>query len=386
MKSIYLDNGATTFPKPKSVVDAMVNFMTNIGCNPGRGGYNQSVQSGRLVFETREIINSFFNGPGSQNVVFTQNITASLNTIIKGMFKEGWHIITTSMEHNSVIRPLRRAAIAGYIDISIVQCKADGSLDPSDIRRAVKSNTRAVIMTHASNLIGTILPAEEVGQICRELGLFFILDTAQSAGTLDVNYKKLNLDVLAFTGHKGLYGPQGIGGFLISDKAAETTLPLMDGGTGSRSHEDTQPDILPDKYESGTLNTAGIAGLKAGIEFIQNTGMNNIRAHESNLLDIFLNGLKSIEGIEIYGPCGSSRQVSVVSINIGDMDPAELAYTLDSEYGIMTRTGLHCTPLAHKTIGTFPRGTVRFSIGYFNTKEDIEYTLDSLRKIAAEYR
>jgi cysteine desulfurase family protein len=364
------------------VIEAMVDFMQNIGCNPGRGGYEQSLQSGRIVYETRNLINDFFHGPGSDNVIFTQNITASLNTVIKGMFKEGWHVITTSMEHNSVIRPMRRLEADRNINISIVQCSSGGTLNPADIEKVITDKTRAVVMTHASNLTGTILPISEVGSICKKYGLYFILDTAQSAGVIDIDFEKLNLDVLTFTGHKGLMGPQGIGGFIISERAAKVTLPFIEGGTGSQSHMDTQPEMLPDKFESGTLNTVGIAGLRAGIGYINKEGLNNIRQHEDRLLHMLLEGLSSIMGTEIYGPMNPDMQTAVVAFNIKNMDPAELSFILDSEYGIMTRTGLHCTPLAHKTIGTYPRGCVRLSIGYFNSEDDIKYTLDTIQNIA----
>ena len=240
-------------------------------------------------------------------------------------------------------------------------------------------------MTHASNLIGTILPIEDVGDICKEYGLYFIVDTAQTAGTINIDFKKSNIDVLTFTGHKGLLGPQGIGGFIISDRADKITSSFIEGGTGSTSHLEIQPDFLPDKFESGTLNTVGIAGLKAGIEFINNVGIDNIRLHESRLTGIFIDGLMSIKGIDIYGTRDITRQTSTIAINIKDMDPSEAAYILDSEYGIMIRSGMHCTPLAHKTIGTFPRGAVRFSIGYFNTEEEIYYTLDALKKIQMNF-
>jgi len=382
MKKIYLDNAATTFPKPKCVIDAMVDFMTNIGCSPGRGGYENSLQSGRLVFEARNIINGFFNGPGVDNVIFTPNITSSLNIAIKSMFKSGWHIITTSMEHNSVIRPLRRLEIDNNISITIVNCNADGTLDPEELKRAITKDTRAVIMTHASNLIGTIMPIQDIGNICKENGLYFILDTAQTAGVLDIDFKGLNLDFLAFTGHKGLLGPQGTGGFIVSDRANMIMTPFIEGGTGSKSDLDIQPNFLPDKFESGTFNTPGIVGLKAGVEFIKNTGIDNIRNHESILADIFINGLKSINGVDIHGPLDSHKQTSTIAINIKDMDASEVSYILDSKYGIMNRAGMHCTPLGHKTIGTFPKGALRFSIGYFNTENEIEYTLDAINKIS----
>lgn len=383
MKKVYLDNAATTYPKPAAVINAMVDFMTNIGCNPGRGGYEMSLQSGRIVYETRNKLNHMFNGPGTDNVIFTQNITASLNIAMKGMFKNGWHIITTSMEHNSVIRPLRQLESEKGIKTTIVQCSEDGTLDPHDIIKAITKDTKAVVMTHASNLVGTILPISEVGRICKEHGLYFIVDTAQTAGTLDIDFKESNIDILAFTGHKGLLGPQGIGGFLISDRANDITSCCFEGGTGSKSHMDVQPDFLPDKFESGTLNTPGIAGLKAGIDFISKEGIKTIRYHESELTHAFIEGLKSIDGIKIYGPQDSKKQTSTVSINIEDMDPGEISYILDSSYGIMTRSGIHCTPHAHKTIGSFPKGTVRFSIGYFNTREEIDYVLSSLKEISS---
>jgi len=384
LKKIYLDNAATTFPKPKSVIEAMTDFMTNVGCSPGRGGYEQSLQSGRLVYEARNAINNFFNGPGVDNVVFTQNITMSLNTVIRGMFKKGWHIITTSMEHNSVIRPLKSLEACGLIELTIIHCNKEGSFDPEIIKKSITSNTKAVVMTHASNLTGTILPAYETGLICREYGLYFILDTAQTAGSISVDYKALNADVLAFTGHKGLYGPQGIGGFIISDRASEITQPLVQGGTGSKSHEDIQPDFLPDKFESGTLNTVGIVGLKAGIDFINQETLENIRIHENKLTDIFLKRMETIKKVHIYGPKDIKKQTSTIALNIEGMDPSEVSYILDTQYGIMTRSGIHCTPYAHKTIGTFPIGTLRFSIGYLNTEDDIEYACDAMEKISSK--
>lgn len=381
MRKVYLDNAATSFPKPQSVIDAVVSFMTNIGASPGRGGYEQSLESGRIVLEAREIVNALFNGPGSDNVIFTQNITSSLNTVLKGMLKEGYHVITTSVEHNSVMRPLRRLERERGIRISTAQCKSDASLDPAEIEKLICPDTRAVVMTHASNLTGTILPVEEVGRICKKHGLYFIIDTAQTAGIIDIDFKRFNTDVIAFTGHKGLMGPQGTGGFVISDRANRITSPLIEGGTGSSSDMETQPEMLPDKFEGGTMNAAGIAGLKAGIEFINSVGIKNIRAHESELAEILIDGLNSIDGVSIYGPKDVRKQTATISINIDGFDPSEVSYILDSKYGIMTRSGIHCTPSCHRTIGTFPKGAVRFSIGYFNTKEDIEYALDTLREI-----
>lgn len=383
MRNIYLDNAATSFPKPQCVIDAMTSFMKNIGCNPGRGGYSKSLESGRLVYEARNLLNKFFNGPGSENVVFTQNITMSLNTVIKGMLKKDWHIITTSMEHNSVMRPLRRMEADENIKITVVNCNRDGSLNPIDIENAITEDTRAIVMTHTSNLIGTIMPIKEIGRICSSHGLYFIVDTAQSAGLLDIDFKEMSIDVLAFTGHKSLLGPQGIGGFIISDRADKETSPLLDGGTGSSSHIESQPLMLPDKFESGTLNTVGIAGLKASIEFINTVGLKNIRSHESSLMSLLIQGLSEIENVEIYGPNDTHKQTSTLSFNIKSQDPGEVSYILDTDYGIMCRSGIHCTPSSHKTIDTFPTGTLRLSPGYFNTQDDIQYTLDAIKKIAS---
>lgn len=385
MKKIYLDNAATSFPKPKCVIDAISNYMTEIGCNPGRGAYEQSLDSGRMVYETRKLINNFFNGPHPNNVIFTKNITESLNVALKGLLKPNWHIITTSMEHNSVMRPLRSLQDQLNISIGVAKCNKYGVLDIKYVENLINDNTKAIVMTHGSNLTGTIMPIMEIGELCREKGLFFILDTAQTSGVIDVDFSKMNLDVLAFTGHKGLLGPQGIGGFIISDKANKITDAFIEGGTGSESHLETQPNFLPDKFESGTLNTPGIAGLKSAIEFINNVGINNIRQHEENLTSVFLEGLSNINNIEIYGPRDTKLQTGTVSININGMDPGEVSYILDNEYRIMTRSGIHCAPSAHKTIGTYPKGAVRFSIGYFNTLEDIDKALYALKSISRDY-
>lgn len=383
---MYLDNGATTYPKPCTVIDSMSGFLKDIGCSPGRGGYSKALDADRIVYNARKQICELFNGPGIENVIFTQNITSSLNMVLKGMFQEGWHIITTSMEHNSVMRPLSSLKAERGIEVTVVDCNKYGMLDANDIEKSIKHNTRAIVMTHASNLTGTIMPAEEVGQICRKHNLIFILDTAQSAGVLDLDFEKLNLDVLAFTGHKGLLGPQGTGGFIISKRAAEMTKPFIEGGTGSKSHEDTQPLILPDKYESGTLNAVGIAGLKAAVEYIKSEGIKNIREHELRLCRKLTEGFLSMEGCILYGPHDPELKTGIAAMNIKGTDPSELAYILDSQYGIMVRSGMHCAPHAHRTVGSYPQGSVRFSIGYFNTDEDMDYTLYAVKKIINEMK
>lgn len=381
MNRVYLDNGATSYPKPKNVTLEMLYFMTEIGVNPGRGGYNSSLEAGRIILDTRDKIASFFDFPYGEGVVFTQNITHSLNFIIKGILKKGDHVITTSMEHNSVIRPLRHLEKEGLVKISIAQCDKEGFLNPQSITDNINSNTKMVIMTHSSNVTGTIMPVYEIGDICRKGNILFALDTAQTAGVYPLSFRNLNLDILAFTGHKGLLGPQGIGGFCVKPELGRNMIPLIEGGTGSKSDMEFQPDFLPDRFESGTLNTPGIIGLSAGIDYINNQGLENIQKKDQKLLQLLKEELSKIPEIVIYGPKDVNRQTPTLSIEVIGFDSGELSYILDDKYGIMTRSGLHCSPLAHRTIGTFPKGTLRFSIGYFNTEEEINYTIDSLKEI-----
>lgn len=378
---IYLDNAATTFPKPTSVYNDIVTFMSHIGSSPGRGSYASALESSRLVYGCREALCDFFNFDKPENVIFTTNITESLNILIKGLVKDGWHIITSSMEHNSVLRPLHQLKETMDIELDIVQCSEEGLLDVEEFKSKLKSNTRLVVLTHASNIVGTIQPLEAIGKICRDNNIFFIIDSAQTAGTIPIDFKNLNCSALAFTGHKSLLGPQGIGGFLISDELNEQCNSLIVGGTGSLSSSIYQPDFLPDKFESGTLNTPGIVGLMAGIKYIKDTGIKNIQEKEEELCKLFLEGLLNMSEIKVYGLKNHKNRTSTISVNFNDRDSSEISYILDSEFGIMTRTGLHCAPLAHKTIGTYPEGTLRFSIGPFNDNKDIIYTLDSINKI-----
>ncbi len=381
---IYLDNAATTFPKPQAVYNGMLNFMTSIGASPGRGSYAEALQSSRLVYNTRESLCKLFNFDKPENVIFTSNITHSLNILLKGVIKEGWHIITTSMEHNSVLRPLFQLKDVMNIEIDVLECSKDGLLDIEDFKSKIRQDTKLVVMSHASNIVGTIQPLEEIGKICKENNILFIIDSAQTAGSIELDFKKLGCNALAFTGHKSLLGPQGIGGFLIDDKLNSMCNTYMTGGTGSLSSSISQPDFLPDKFESGTLNTPGIVGLNYGIDYIKNVGIEEIKSHEGELCKIFLNALSNMNDIILYGLNTEKNRIPTVSINFKRMDSSEVSYILDSEYGIMTRTGLHCAPLAHKTIGTYPIGTLRFSIGPFNDLKDINYTIDSLNKILKE--
>jgi cysteine desulfurase family protein len=380
MKPIYLDNAATSRPKPEMVYQAMDYYMREIGCSPGRGGYECALQAGRIVLETRLALCRLFHIPSPEQIIFTSNITHSLNFALKGLLNPGDHVITTSMEHNSVVRPLRSLE-KKKVAVDFVPCDKQGFLNPHDIEKAIRENTKMIVLTHASNVVGTLLPVAEIGKIARQYGLFFVLDTAQTAGIYEIDFEKLNIDVLAFTGHKGLFGPPGIGGFAISKKSGKEMKTFLEGGTGSISDFEFQPDFLPDKFEAGTMNTVGIIGLKAGVEFILSEGLEKIRTRETQLCKQFINGLQQLKGLTLHGPQDAELQTSTISISVKGYDLGELSYTLDAEYGIMTRSGLHCAPLAHKTLGTFPEGTLRFSLGYFNTEEDIDATLKALEEI-----
>lgn len=382
---IYLDNAATSYPKPQEVYSAVLNYMMNIGGNPGRGGNRNSLMGNRLVFETRKTIADFFNFDKPQNVIFTSNITASLNILLRGTIKNGWHVITSVMEHNSVLRPLTDLSASKDFELDILPCSIDGFIDIEDLKSKIKSNTKLIVLSHSSNVTGAIQPLEEIGNLCKDRDIYFIIDSAQTAGVLPLDIKELNCNALAFTGHKSLFGPQGIGGFLIDDKLDEETNSIFAGGTGSISESLVQPDFLPDKYESGTLNTPGIAGLLAGIKFIQKEGLHTINDKESYLRSYFISELLNLNNITVYNSKANNPSTAVVSINSNLVNNSELGYILDNDYGIMTRTGLHCAPLAHKNINTFPDGTLRFSIGYFNEISDINYTIDCLNKILKTY-
>ncbi|VYU66220.1 aminotransferase class V-fold PLP-dependent enzyme [Clostridium tertium] len=379
--NIYLDNASTTFPKPKVVSDSIYNFLVNVGGNPGRSNHDNGMTSNRLLLEAREILASFFNFSNISNVIFTNNITSSLNLLINGCIKKGDHVITSSIEHNSVLRPLFNLENNNLIELSIVNSNEFGFVNVEDIKKSIKSNTKFIILSHASNVLGSIQPIEKIGKLCLENNIFFILDSAQSAGVLDIDFNKFNLSALAFTGHKSLFGPQGIGGFLITDELNSICNPYILGGTGSMSYSLIQPDFLPDKFESGTLNMPGIVGLSEGIKFINNEGINTIYEKNSYLRNLLISKLRNISNIRLYEDFKNGNYTSCVSFNSTKLDTAELSYELDYTYGIKNRSGLHCAPLTHKSIGSFPDGTVRLSISYFNTVEEINYTVDSINKI-----
>ncbi|MDA8440777.1 MAG: aminotransferase class V-fold PLP-dependent enzyme [Peptococcaceae bacterium] len=379
MDGLYLDNAATSFPKAPGVADAVAGFLTNSGCNINRGLYTASFEAANIVYETRELLCSLFNFPKPENVIFTKNITESLNVILKGLLKPGDHVIISSMEHNAVMRPLASLAEKG-VELSTVPCNNQGKLRTSDLNLQIKSNTKAVIMTHASNVSGTILPLEEVGKLCKEHNLFFIIDCAQTAGFLSLDFARLNADALAFTGHKGLLGPQGIGGFYLNDELATLVEPLIEGGTGSASESVLQPNYLPDRFEAGTLNLPGIYGLNASLKYIIAEGITTIRENELNLVNRFIQNVQTIPGVQLIGPDSKEDRTGIASLNFLNRDNAEVSYQLFKDFGIMTRCGLHCAPAAHHTLGTFPQGTIRFSFSHFNTIQDVDYVSNSLIK------
>ena len=379
--SIYLDNASTSFPKPKEVLDSINNFMINLGGNSGRGSSSSSLKSSHVTYNCREAIAQFFNFNKSENVIFTNNITSSLNILLNSIVQEGWHVITSTMEHNSVLRPLFKLKEERNIELTVVQADNNGFVAAADIDSAIKDNTKLVILSQASNVTGNIQPLKEIGELCRKKSIYFIIDTAQSAGSINVDFKELNCNALAFTGHKGLLGPQGIGGFIIDDDLNDIAKPVFVGGTGSMSYSLVQPDFLPDKFESGTLNTPGIAGLYSAINYINKETINAIHTKEMYLSRLLLDDLNNMDYVTLYGPNTTINRLSTFSINLNDMNSNEFSYYLDSKYNIITRTGLHCAPLTHKTIGTENMGTVRISIGYFNTVEDIKSLIDAIYHI-----
>lgn len=393
MKQIYLDNASTTFPKPREVADAVYQYMTGVGSNIGRGGYTSAYAAEEAVFAARQLLCDFFGGEDAKNVVFTKNVTEALNVIIRGLIEKGDHVLVSAMEHNAVMRPLQllgkeleagEEAPADAISFSRIPCDSEGNLELEALPRLVQQRTKAVIMTHASNVCGTLLPIDKVGDFCKQRGLLFVVDSAQSVGVFPINMQQLHIDALAFTGHKGLLGPQGIGGFVLREHMVTKLAPLIVGGTGSLSHTEKTPRFMPDKFEAGTLNLPGIMGLAAGVSWLKERGLASIRAHELALTEQLLAGLQGLEQqglLRIFGRKDLKQRTSVVSIAGTQLDIAMLAHKLNVEYGIATRVGLHCAPNAHKTLGTYPTGTLRFSMGWHNNEEDIGAALKALREV-----
>ena len=380
MNYIYLDNASTTFPKAPNVANAMANYITNYGININRGSYALAYDVEDIIYTTRQRLNTLFNGHDPSHVIFTQNVTMSLNMVIKGLLKAGDHVLVSAMEHNAVMRPLTQL-LDKDITFDMIPCDKTGSVQLENIEALIRPNTVAMIINHASNVCGTIQPIESIGAICKAHNLHFIVDAAQTAGVIPIDVKACHIDALCFTGHKGLLGPQGIGGLILTKEMAQILIPLIAGGTGSFSHLETMPTNMPDAFEAGTLNLPGIIGLNEGLSYIESQGMENIHNHELALTKAFLEGFQSITGVNIIGKQDILDRTAVVSITIDDMDAASIAYELESKYRIMTRVGLHCAPRAHQTLGTYPEGTVRFSFGYTNTYEDVKSALSALNRI-----
>lgn len=377
---IYLDNAATSFPKPDEVRQAVGAVMQDAGANPGRGGHQLVLEAGRVVFEAREAAAEIIGAADATRIAFTANATEAINLGLFGLLKAGDSVVTTTMEHNSVTRPLRVLQERG-VRVHKVAADGYGRVHAADIRRACAEKTTMVILSHCSNVTGTLQPIEDIGPWCRREGILFFVDAAQSAGLFPLDVAAMGIDLLAVPGHKGLLGPQGTG-FLYAREGLEP-VPLIYGGTGGNSLSELPPEQMPERLEAGTLNTPGLAGLAAGIRFLQREGLSRVREHEKQLVAELVAGLQDIAGVRLYGPLHSEDHGGVLSLTIDERDPSEIGFLLDREHGILTRVGLHCAPDAHRTIGTFPRGTVRLSPGYFNTLAEMRFTVSAIAALAS---
>lgn len=379
-RSIYFDNGSTSYPKAPNVAREVGRLLEEGAFNINRGNYEGAYEVADTVLETREQLADLFHAESSRQVVFTPGITHSLNYFIRGFLKSGDHVLVTGMEHNAVMRPLYAMEKKG-VCYEMIYTDEEGNVSLEDMECKIRPNTKAVIVLHASNVCGSIVPIEEMGKICRNRHIYFAVDTAQSAGSIPVDMQDAEIDFLAFTGHKGLLGPQGIGGFLISPALDDRMEPLIMGGTGSQSDRFEMPKSLPDKYESGTLNLPGIIGLHASLSYIKRQGMEKLHQKKMELTQYFLEQVKEFSEIQIIGKKGIENRVAVVSLDFLNMDNAEAAFKLEQEYGIMTRVGLHCAPAAHRTLGTYPQGTVRFAFSAFNTMEEIDQCIQAFKEL-----
>lgn len=381
MEVIYLDNAASTWPKPHRVKEAMVECLDQYAANPGRGSHQMAIQAAKVITEARKNLAELFMIRNPLDIAFFSNATTALNQGIIGLLNEGDHVVTTALEHNSVRRPLEFLRRTKGVTVSYVAPRLDYSFYPSDFAAEMTAATKLVVVSHASNVTGMIVPVEEIGRIAREKGIPFMVDASQTAGCIPIDVEKMGIDLLAFPGHKGLYGPQGTGGLYIHPRL--DLLPLYYGGTGNQSERVDQPDTRPYRYESGTLNTVGIAGLAAGIRFVLETGVEKIRERELRLTRLCLEELERIEGVTLIGPPRQTERVGVVSFSLQGVEPEELAHILDREFNIAVRAGYHCSPLAHQTAGTFETGgTIRISFGFFNTEEDVQRLVLAIREIS----
>jgi len=378
MLKVYADNGSTSFPKAPGVSEAIKNFLDSTGCNLGRSSHADSYDVAMEILAARELLAELFGAQSPGEVIFTPSVTYSLNMLLGGLLGSGDHAITTSMEHNAVMRPLHALSKMG-VSYDIAPCAKDGSLNADDIIPLIRKETKAVIMTHASNVCGTIMPVRAVAEICKKHGIKLIVDAAQTAGVLEIGMD--TADALAFAGHKGLLGAQGLGGFVIKKEFAEQLTPVITGGTGSLSHQLEQPGFLPDKFESGTINIPAIMGLKSALEYIARTGIQEIHSRQMHLALALISRLRGMDGVAIIGKQDAEGRTAVVSVDFTGRDNAQIAHRLESGYGVITRCGLHCAPTAHQTLGTYPHGTVRFSLGHFNTADEVDYIAQSIGEI-----
>lgn len=377
---IYLDNAATSWPKPEIVYRAMDSFLRERGGNPGHGSHSLAAAAKQTIDETRMLVARFINAPEVDRIVFTMNCTHSLNLGMKGLLKAGDHVITSRLEHNSVVRPLRKLETMGVAVTRLAPSAETGVVSSEDLEEAITPRTKLIVMTHVSNVNGVIQPIEEFGTIARKHNVALMVDAAQSAGHYPVDVQAGNIDLLAFSAHKGTYGPPGVGVLYIGERVNPETM--CEGGTGVFSESDEQPETLPYKYESGTQNAMGICGLGAGIEYISTTGRENIADHEHALTNRLIEGLTHVPGVTLFGAKASERQAAVISFTVNGYEPGEVGVILDQAFDIKARSGLHCTPEAHRSIGTHPKGTVRVSPGYFNTPEEIDQTIQAIAAIA----
>jgi cysteine desulfurase family protein len=379
----YFDHAATSWPKPPAVLQAMNECLMEYAANPGRGSHQMAVKASRVLFETRKSAAKLFGVKNPNLISFALNTTQALNQAIKGYLREGDHVICTSVEHNSVRRPLEYLKKTIHIDITYVKTDKLGNTKLVDVKEAFRNNTKLVIVNHSSNLLGTIQPVEEIGLLCKSRGVKLLLDAAQSAGVLPIDVEGMNIDMLAFPGHKGLLGPQGTGGLYVhSDLELE---PILHGGTGSQSEAIEQPTVRPDRYEAGTQNAVGLAGLHAGIQFVLEETVARIHAKEWNQTQRLMEGLMEIEGVTILGPELGQNKTGIVSFNINNADSSEIAFILDQSFQIAVRSGHHCTPLAHEAVGTLQSGAVRASLGYFTTDEEVDVLIDAVKEISTQY-
>lgn len=384
MNRIYLDQASTSFPKAPGVAQAMMDYLTMNGVNVNRGCYSSAYSAEEVIYETRQLLAELFHFSKCKNAIFTPNVTTSLNFILKGFLKPGDHILVSAMEHNAVMRPVVQLASSG-ISFDRIPCRTDGSMILEKVEELIRPETKAIVTLHASNVCGTRMPLDALGEICQRHQLYFVVDSAQTAGIVPINMDKMHIDALAFTGHKGLRGPQGTGGFLVSQELAEQMEPLISGGTGSVSHTEEIPDFMPDRFESGTPNLPGIYGLHEALLYLKTHSLQAINEKELSLTGYFLEQLQALDNtgrhIRIIGKKDLTDRNAVVSIQTPEIDMSQVAWQLDNEYGVMTRVGLHCAPNAHKTLGTYPAGTIRFSFGPENTKNELDFAIQGLKKI-----